>query len=149
MLALLPLIQKLILDYMTKKTHDGFSFNFQAIGLSLVSGVLGFVVFIFLLLALQTYIAEIHGEPKAWLLTAAVTFILACITYLFALRSKRKKALIHKVREEVEDRLTPVAQIIEQLTEPVKDHPLAAVALALMAGLMAGDKLHGNDGTDD
>lgn len=145
MLALLPLIQKLILDYMTKKTHEGFSFNFQAMGLFAAAGVLGLITFIFLLFALQTYAAEIYGEPVSWLVTAALTAVIALVIYLFASYSKRKKAIIHRMKEEMEDRLTPVAQIIQQFAEPVKDHPIAAVALAALAGLMAGDKLHSND----
>lgn len=142
---MLPLIQKLILDYMTKKTHEGFSFNFQAMGLFAAAGVFGLVTFIFLLFALQTYTAEIYGEPVSWLITAAITAVISLVIYLFACYSKRRKAIIHRMKEQMEDRLTPVAQIIEQIAEPVKDHPIAAVALAALAGLMAGDKLSSND----
>lgn len=149
MLALLPLIQKLILDYMTKKTHDGFSFNFQAMGLFTAAGILLLLVFLFLLFAMQTYTAQIYGEPVSWLITAGTTLLVTGIVYLCACYSKRKKGLMHKVKEEVEDRLTPVAQIIEQLAEPVKDHPIAAVILAGLAGVMAGEKLHSPDKTQD
>lgn len=148
MLALLPLIQKLILEYMTKKTHAGFSLNFTALGLMAVTGILGLVTVLFILLALQAYLAEFYGVPAAWLLTAAATFVITCIVYLIASYSQRKRAIVQKVKEEVEDRLTPMAQIIEQLAEPVKDHPLAAVLLAGLAGVMAGEKLHSDKGTD-
>lgn len=147
MLAFLPLIQKLILEYMIKKTHAGFSFNFQAVGLFAAAGILMMLMFLFMLFALQSFTAEMYGEPASWLLTAAVTFLLVCLLYGAACYSKRKKAIMHTVKDEVEDKFGPYVHIIEQIIEPVKDHPLAAIVLAGLAGVMAGDKLHRTDGT--
>lgn len=148
MLAYLPLIQKLLVGYMTKKTHDGFSFNFQGLGLMALSAVLGFLTFLFLLMALQSYTADIYGVPVSWLITAASTCFLGLIAYLCAAQSKKKKAFIHQMKEDMQDQLTPFTQIMDELAEPIKDHPIAAVVLAALAGVLAGDKLNGQ-GTGD
>ena len=147
MLAYLPLIQKLLVGYMTRKTHEGFSFNFQAMALMAFAGLLAFLTFLFLLLALQAYTADIYGAPASWLITASVSCLIGVAIYLCAERSKKEKAFVHKVKEEVEDNLSPFNQILEELAEPIKEHPVAAVVLAALAGVLAGDKLNG-DGTD-
>lgn len=147
MLAYLPLIQKLIVDYMTKKTHEGFSFNFQALGLMAFSGLIAFVACIFLLIALQAYAVQFFPSYVAWLIVAGTALSVSGIIYLVADHSKKKKAFVHKVKEEVSDHLSPVAKILEELAEPIKEHPVAAVVLAALAGVLAGDKLN-SDGTD-
>ncbi len=147
MLAYLPLIQKLIVDYMTKKTHEGFSFNFQALGLMALSGLVGFIACIFLLLALQSYIVQFYPEYLSWLIVAGTALILTVAIYLMADRSIKKKAFVHRVREEVSEHMTPLNKILDDLAEPIKEHPVAAVVLAALAGVLAGDKLNG-DGTD-
>ena len=147
-MAYLPLIQKLILDYMTKKSLGShFSFNFKGLGLTALSLILSFIAVIFLLLALQTWVSSLYGVPVAWLITAAVTFLVAAIVHLMAASSRKKHGLINHVKEEVHDTITPLAGIIEELAAPIKDHPLAAVILAGLAGVMAGEKLniHGTD----
>ncbi len=149
MLAYLPLIQQILLEFMTKKAGGhGFTFNLTGMGLLALSAILALMVLIFLLLALQTYTAPIYGVPQSWLITSAVTFLMGVIVYVASCFSRHKKGLITKVKEEVEDRLTPVAQIVEELAAPVKDHPLVAVLLAGLAGMMAAEKLN-NRGTDN
>ncbi|PZP55598.1 MAG: hypothetical protein DI586_06330 [Micavibrio aeruginosavorus] len=147
MLAYLPLIQKLIVDYMTKKTHEGFSFNFHALGLMALSGLIGFIACIFFLLALQAFAVEFFPAYISWLIVAATALLISLTIYFIAERSKKKKAFVHKVKQEVSDHLTPFNKIMEELSEPIKEHPVAAVVLAALAGVLAGDKLN-SDGTD-
>lgn len=148
MLAYLPLIQKLLLGYMSQRSSGhSFIFNFRGLAFLAFSGILGFLVLIFLMLALQTYTAEVYGVWQSWLLTAAATFILAFIVYLFGSTSKKKNGLVHRVKEEAQEHLSPLANIIDEIATPVKEHPVAAVALAALVGLLAGDKF-GDKGTD-
>ncbi len=148
MLALLPLIQKLLLDHISRRNDGlGFSLNFCGLGLMALSFILLGITMIFLLLALQAYAEELYGAPLSWLVTAAGTFILASAALLAGHISKRKKGLIHRIKNEVEQDLSPISQFAEDLAGPIKEHPLASVALAALAGLLAGDKL-GDKGTD-
>ncbi len=148
MLAYLPLIQKILLGYMSQRSSGhSFVFNFRGLALLAFSGILGFLVLIFLLLALQSYTAAIYGVPESWLITAAVTVILALVAFLAGSSSRKKNGLVHRVKEEVEEHLSPLSNIVEELAAPVKEHPLAAVVLAGLVGLLAGDKL--GDKSDD
>lgn len=147
MLAYLPLIQKILLGYMSQRSSGhSFIFNFRGLALLAFSGILGFMVLIFLLLALQTYTADLYGVPQSWALTAAATFILAFFVYLAGNFSRKKNGLVHRVKEEVEEHLTPLASIIDDLATPVKEHPVASVALAALVGLLAGDKFGDKSG---
>ncbi len=148
MLAFLPLIQKLLLDHISRRNDGlGFSLNFCGLGLMALSFILLGITTLFLLFALQTYAADIYGEPLSWLITAAATCLLACAAFLAGHISKKKRGFFHRIKNEVEQDLTPISRFAEDLAGPIKDHPLASVALAALAGLLAGDKL-GGKGTD-
>ena len=143
MIQYLPLVQKLLLDHITRddKRHK-FSFNFTGLVLMLLSGIMMFIVTIFLFLALESYLENFYGEPKAWLLTAAAAFILTCILYVLASFSKRRNGLIRKIKEEIREEVSPLSEFIEDISAPIKDHPLMSILIAITAGLLAGDKIN-------
>jgi hypothetical protein len=148
MFAYLPLIQKILLEYMSKRSMgSSFSFNFKGLGLTALSLIMGLIAFIFLLLALQTYASALYGVPMAWLITAGVTLLLAIIIHCIASISRKRHGLINHVKEEVQDTISPLYGIIEELAAPIKDHPVAAVILAGLAGVVAAEKMntHGTE----
>lgn len=143
MLQYLPLVQKLLLDHITRdeKRHK-FAFNFTGLVLMLLSGIIAFLIVIFLFLALESYLEISYGEPLAWLLTAAAAFIVTSILYLCACYSKRRNGLIRKIKEEIREEVSPLSEFIEDVSAPIKDHPLMSVLIAVTAGLLAGDKIN-------
>ena len=148
MLQYLPLVQKLLLDHITRddKRHK-FAFNFTGLVLMLLSGIMAFIVIIFLFLSLESYLESLYGEPLAWLLTAAAVFVLTCILQIAASISKRRKGLIRKIKEEIREEVSPLSEFIEDVSAPIKDHPLMSVLIAVTAGLLAGDKINDKENT--
>lgn len=143
MLQYLPLVQKLLLDHITRDNkRDKFAFNFTGLVLMLLSGIMALLLVIFLFLSLKTYLQIGYGEPLAWLLTSAVAFITTALLYLSACLSKRRNGLIRKFREEIREEVSPLTEFIEDVSAPIKDHPLMSVLIAVTAGLLAGDKIN-------
>ena len=143
MLAYLPLIQKILLGYMTKKTHEfGFSLNYSGIFLMMLAALMGFLAFLFFLIGARAYLETLYGVPASWLLVSAGILILTGVIYFSACYSKKKNGLINRIQEDVKEDLSPMAQVIESRAEPIKDHPIASVVLAALAGVLAGDKIN-------
>lgn len=142
MWALLPVAQHLLLETISRKSRQDFHINMTGIGLMIFSALAALFGVTFLFLALQSYLAEIYGESLSWLITAAVSFVLMALTHVVGKFLKHRDGLLKKVKQEIKlNPPSPFKEIMDDMVTSIKDHPMAAIALAGVAGLMAGEKI--------
>lgn len=109
-----------------------------------VAGFFAVIGVIFAFMAFYLWLADFYAAPLAALLTAGMAFLgtLAILCgLLLARRMRKQKARLHK-SQDMALVSTALAMVGEELEQPVRDHPKAAMGLAVVAGLMAGNKLH-------
>jgi len=145
-IAYLPLIQQLVADNLTRKRHDEGKapLNVKGIGLIAVSFLLAIPGIIFALLSLQTWLATIYDTSLSWLITSAVCLVASCFVALcgnlMQAADDERKAIAPATRTGSDKQPDSIIKgLIDDLAVPVREHPLASVLVAGLAGLMAGE----------
>jgi hypothetical protein len=114
------------------------------LGLYGVAGFMGVMAAVFAFIALYLWLLSLYAAPVAALLTSLTAFFAALLIVgglALAKRMRKQKKRLARGRDMALVS-TALAMVSEELEQPVKDYPKAAVGLAVMAGLMAGNKLH-------
>lgn len=146
MLAYLPLIQQLLTMNLGRKDKvSGVSLKLAGLAYLVMALCTAFVAIIFLLIALQSYLAialdSPYAESLAWAVCGAVVAIGAATLALFAnMAHKKNNGLVSLTMRHSEE--NAVTTISSEVYDQIKEHPLASVVLASLAGVIAGEKLH-------
>jgi hypothetical protein len=113
-------------------------------GMYAVAGFITALGVIFSFVAAYLWLLTVYSPPLAAMATAGLAFLLAGVLVGLSLalrtmrRAKRRKAQV----DNMAMMNSAMAMIAEELEEPVKAYPKTAIALATLAGIVAGDKLH-------
>lgn len=148
MMVAIPLMKQLVLEGLMRPPGPRLPrISFTAIGLTLCAVLLGFMTLAILLVAEYLYLAQIYMAPYAALIVAATSLALTLLTW-----GAGKMISYNKNNPSYDEMPSPppdiaktvsalIDSIAEELEEPIRDNPKTAVAIAGLAGFLAGDQV--------
>lgn len=147
---LLPLITQMVIEGITKGTRPMLpSVNSKGIGLVAGAAMLGVLGLGFLLFAGFIYLQKFYDAEIAALIVAGVLLAMALIVGLLGRSAIKQRGFVSYYRASpsssspVSDIAKTVKDLIDgvtqELEEPIRDNPKTAIALASLAGYLAGD----------
>ncbi|HEY0901995.1 MAG TPA: hypothetical protein VGD95_07720 [Micavibrio sp.] len=148
MMVAIPLMKQLVLEGLMRPPGPRLPrISFTAIGLTLCAVLLGFMTLAILLVAEYLYLVQIYMAPYAALIVAATSLALTLLTW-----GAGKMISYNKNNPSYDEMPSPppdiaktvsalIDSIAEELEEPIRDNPKTAVAIAGLAGFLAGDQV--------
>jgi hypothetical protein len=134
------LISGVLAQYIRRKQSTAFA------GLALM-GFAGFIftlAVIFLSLACYNWLLTLYPPAGAWGITAAALAVVSLAFLLFGRAEMHKISAVNDMEshQEIAKLITLVTEELpHELAVPVKENPKTALALALITGLIAGNKI--------
>lgn len=148
---LLPLITQMVIEGISKGTRPVLPrLNAKGIALVACSAILGLLGLGFTLFAGFIYLQNFVEPEFAALIVAGIIFFFAAIIGLMGRKSIVGYGYVTYRRSSSPSSSSPVADIAQtvknliegvttELEEPIRDNPKTAIALASLAGYLAGD----------
>jgi uncharacterized protein (DUF849 family) len=141
--ALYALAEQAVINGVLSKNTPFMRKNKVGLGLAALSGLLFFTSVVFAIIAAYGWLLATYAQPIAALIVAAAVLggsIIVGFTGYALLRKRPKPAM---QEGEITTLIADAVRLIdEELAEPVQDNPKTAVALAGLAGFVAGEYLH-------
>lgn len=115
-----------------------------AVVLGLLMTVTFLLGIVYGMIALNGYLASVFVPAVAALITAAAALGMCCVFGLLlalhiSIEKRRAAVQVKEIKDNALDRLNAT---LEKLDEPVANNPHLSVALAGLAGYVAGEKMH-------
>ncbi len=148
---LLPLITQMVIEGISKGTRPVLPrLNSKGIALVACSATLALLGLGFTIFAGFLYLQNFFEAEIAALIVAGGIFFFAAIVGLFGKKSIAERGYVTYHRSSSHSNSSPVADIAQtvksliegvttELEEPIRDNPKTAIALASLAGYLAGD----------
>lgn len=149
----IPLMKQLVMDgLMNAPVPHLPRISLTAIALTLCAVLMAFMTLSVLLIAEYFYLSQIYIAPVAALMVAGTSCALALLTWGAGKMITAQKNAPSAAREEFMARQPDIAKtvsalidsIAEELEEPIRDNPKTAMAIAGLAGFLAGDQVRPN-----
>lgn len=142
-----PVIKQVITQGILGSAKAKVRYNTAGIALFGLAGSVGFLGLVFLAIAWNNYLLSAYSAPVAAAVTGGSVLLLALVIsgcgYWILRRRKSAGNLIPAKEKEVEDMIDLVLDsMLSELEEPIRQNPKTAMAIAGLAGLVAGDRLH-------
>lgn len=142
-----PILAQLLVEgFMPRPEKRSSGFRKAGYGFVALAGLLAAAGTVYLLIATNAYLETIYVSGISALLTAGTAFILSAICFLvYKIADGAKKPVLQSksnVSPAVDALMTILDEATQGLEKPIADNPRVSVALASLAGFMAGNKLH-------
>ncbi len=146
----IPLMKQLVLEgLMSAPVPRLPRINLTGIALVLCGVVLGVMSVVTLFIAEYLYLATLYSAPLAALgvaCTALALSLLACAGGMMVMSSKRNRRARHIPQAASQPDIAKtvsalIDSIAEELEDPIRENPKTAVAIAGLAGFLAGDQV--------
>lgn len=144
----IPLMKQLVMEGLMSSPSPRLPrISFTAIAMSICAAILVIMTFSVLLIAEYLYLTQTYIAPVAALMVAGTSFAFAVLAWATGkIIAHNKNAPHYDVsRTSQPDIAKTVTSLIdsiaEELEDPIRDNPKTAVAIAGLAGFLAGDQV--------
>lgn len=138
-----PVIMQLLMNGLNRPSKPLLPTK-EGVALGVLAAFLGGTGLVYMLIAFHAVMIDTYSPAVSALATGALAFLLAGFSaaagcHLHTYR-KAKARMTHENNKDT--LLAAIEAATAGLEEPIASHPRTSVALATLAGFMAGDRLH-------
>lgn len=147
----IPLMKQLVLDGLMSSPGPRMPrISFTAIALTMCSVLLAFMTLSVLFIAEYLYLVQIYTPYAAALIVAGTSLALTLVAWgagkIISHKNNNHDARYERDRNSSQPDIAKtvsalIDSIAEELEEPIRDNPKTAVAIAGLAGFLAGDQV--------